>query len=87
MQNLAGRLQNALELDDVRTKEWRRDLLILLDKADQGSRPAEAAMLYDLQQAASTMSRTFTPPIWWNGSLTLGRRPFKRPLPSQRLVR
>lgn len=87
MQNIAGRLKNALELDDVRTKEWHQELLTLLDKADQGSRPAEAAMLYDLQQVCLDNEQDIYAPDLVEWSLSFGRRPMKRPLPSQRLVR
>jgi hypothetical protein len=87
MQDIASRLKNALELDDVRTREWHQELMTLLDKADQGSRPAEAAMLYDLQQVCLDNEQDIFAPDLVEWSLSFGRRPMKRPLPSQRLVR
>src|SRR5262245_34137707 len=50
--DLVARLQTALGLADPDVVEsWRRVLPTLLDKADQGTRPVEAALLYDLQRA------------------------------------
>ena len=87
MHNLAGRLKNALELDDASTAEWQKDLVTLLDKADQGSRPAEAAMLYDLQQVCLDNEQDIYALDLIEWLMSMGRRPIKRPLPIQRLVR
>jgi hypothetical protein len=84
---LTRRLQAALQLSDDEVKEWLKDLPALLDKADQGSRPVEAALLYDLQQVCLDHERDIYAldlVEWW---LSAAKRPIKRPLPSQRLVR
>ncbi|HTU91124.1 MAG TPA: hypothetical protein VMF69_13685, partial [Gemmataceae bacterium] len=68
-------------------EEWLKDLPALLDKADQGSWPVEAALLYDLQRVGDDHERDIyaLDVVTWLTSG--GRRPIKRPLPSQRLVR
>jgi len=87
MLNLAQRLKSALDLGDERVAEWHLDLLTLLDKADQGARPAEAALLYDLQKVCLDNEQDIYALDLVEWLLSLGRRPVKRPLPSQRLVR
>jgi hypothetical protein len=84
---LTRRLQAALELSDREAEEWLKDLPALLDKADQGSWPVEAALLYDLQRVGDDHERDIyaLDVVTWLTSG--GRRPIKRPLPSQRLVR
>ena len=44
MRRLAARLATALRLTPAEAEEWGRDLLLLLDKADQGRHPAEGAI-------------------------------------------
>jgi hypothetical protein len=87
LQKLMTRLQAALQLSNEEAAEWMKDLPALLDKADQGSAPVEAALLYDLQWVCLDHERDIYAldlPEWL---LTAGRRPIKRPLPGQRLVR
>src|SRR5260370_35544298 len=50
LQQLTTRLQAALQLTDAEAAEWMKDLPALLDKADQGSHPVEAALLFHLQK-------------------------------------
>jgi hypothetical protein len=87
LQRLTRRLQAALELSDSEAAEWLKDLPALLDKADQGTWPVEAAMLYDLQKVGVDHERDIfaLDLVVWLASG--GIRPIKRPLPSQRLVR
>ena len=44
---LVDRLHAALKLSDDDVAAWKRTLPPLLDKADQGTRPVEAGLLYD----------------------------------------
>jgi hypothetical protein len=87
LRRLTRRLQAALDLSDTEAEEWLKDLPALLDKADQGSWPVEAALLYDLQKVGDDHERDIfaLDVVTWLTSG--GRRPIKRPLPSQRLVR
>jgi hypothetical protein len=87
LRRLTRRLQAALDLSDDESEEWLKDLPALLDKADQGSWPVEAALLYDLQKVGDDHERDIfaLDVVTWVTSG--GRRPIKRPLPSQRLVR
>jgi hypothetical protein len=86
--HLVSRLQRALGLSDPKVESaWRDVLPTLLDKADQGLRPVEAALLYDLQRACLDAEQTiYTLDIleWFQSA---GRKPIKRPLDSQRFVR
>ncbi len=84
---LTRRLQAALELTDGEADEWLKDLPSLLDKADQGSWPVEAALLFDLQKVGVDNERDIyaLDLVTWLASG--GNRPIKRALPSQRLVR
>jgi hypothetical protein len=86
LQQLTQRLQAALELTDAEAAEWLKDLPALLDKADQGSRPVEAALLYDLQKVCLDHEREIYTLDLVEWLLSAGKRPIKRPLPSQRLV-
>jgi PAS domain-containing protein len=87
LQRLMARLQAALELSDADVAEWLKDLPALLDKADQGSQPVEAALLYDLQQVCLDHERSIYTLDVVEWFLSGGKRPIKRPLPSQLLVR
>src|SRR5262249_47174104 len=84
---LTGRLQAALHLSDTEVQEWLKVLPALLDKADQGSRPVEAALLFDLQTVCLDHERNIYALDVVEWFLSGGKRPIKRPLPSQRLVR
>lgn len=87
LRRLTRRLQAALELSDREAEEWLKDLPALLDKADQGSWPVEAALLYDLQRVGDDHERDIYALDVMTWLTSGGRRPIKRPLPSQRLVR
>jgi hypothetical protein len=84
---LLDRLKVALELPDDECIGWGRLLPILLDKADQGSHPAEAALLHELQNICLDHEREMYKLDIVEYVLSAGRRPLRRPLPSQRLVR
>lgn len=87
LHQLVKRLQLALQLSDAEVAEWQKVLPTLLEKADQGKRPVEAVLLYDLQNVCLDHERDIyaLDPVEW--LLSGGKRPIKRPLPSQRLVR
>ncbi len=87
LERLMRRLQAALELSDDEVNEWLKDLPALLDRADQGSHPSEAALLFDLQQVGVDHEREIYSLDIIEWVVSAGRRPIKRPLPSQRLVR
>jgi hypothetical protein len=87
LERLMQRLRDALELSDEEVREWLKDLPALLDRADQGSNPCEAALLFDLQQVGVDHEREIYSLDLVEWILSAGRRPIKRPLPSQRLVR
>jgi hypothetical protein len=87
MRQLARRLQAALQWTDTETDEWAGDLIKLLDKADQGRAPVEARLLHDLQNVCIDSERDIYALGLAEWVKSLGRRPVKRPLPSQRYVR
>lgn len=84
---LVDRLQKALDLPEADVDGWRQVLPALLDKADQGNRPVEAALLYDLQRAClDHEQKIYALDVveWaWSG----GKTPIKRELVGQRYVR
>ncbi len=86
LQQLTTRLQAALQLSDMEAGEWMKDLPALLDKADQGSYPVEAALLFDLQKTCLDYERDIYALDVVEWILSAGRKPIKRPLPSQRHV-
>jgi hypothetical protein len=85
--HLINRLQSALGLTDDEVTAWRRVLPALLDKADQGSRPVEAAILYDLQRACLDHEQTIYALDVGEWVVSLGHKPVRRKLDSQRFVR
>lgn len=87
LQHLMARLQAALHLSDTEVREWLKDLPPLLEKADQGSRPVEATLLFDLQKVCLDHERDIYSLDLIEWLLSGGKRPIKRPLPGQRLVR
>ncbi len=84
---LTSRLQAALKLTDTEVREWLEDLLTLLDKASEGEWSVEARLLYDLQKACTEHERDVYALDLVEWGLSFGKRPIKRPLPSQRIVR
>ena len=87
LDKLLQRVASSLELPDEERDGWKRLLPILLDKADQGNRPTEAALLYDLQRICIDHEREIYRLDVFEWLLSAGKRPLRRPLPSQRLVR
>ncbi len=86
LQHLAHRLHVALQLSDADTSAWNIALVSLLEKADQGPWTVEARLLYDLQQVCIDAERAVSKLDLVEWVLSAGKRPIKRPLPSQRLV-
>jgi hypothetical protein len=85
---LVERLQSALGLTDPTAQaEWNDVLPRLLDKADQGARTEEAALLHDLQRACLDVEQTIYTLDIWDWISTFGHKPIRRPLDSQRYVR
>ncbi|MCS7044738.1 MAG: hypothetical protein NZO58_00120 [Gemmataceae bacterium] len=87
LRRLLPRLQPALEIPDRDLPEWEAMLTILLDRADQGARPVEAALLRDMQTICVDNEQEIYALDLVEWALTAGHRPIRRPLPSQRLVR
>jgi hypothetical protein len=87
MGRLTARLAVALTLSEAESAQWARCLTLLLDKADQGARPVEALLLSDLQQVCVDHEREIYALDLVEWLLSGGKRPVKRPLPSQRWVR
>jgi hypothetical protein len=85
--NLVDRLQAAVGLSDDEAERWRKVLPSLLDKADQGTRPVEAAILYDLQRAClDSEQKTYTLDVLeW--VFSAGHKAIRRELESQKFVR
>jgi hypothetical protein len=84
---LVDRLHAALKLTGDDVEAWKRTLPALLDKADQGARPVEAALLYDIQRACLDHEQkiyALDVPEW---VMSAGARPIKRELAGQRYVR
>ncbi len=87
LHKLVERLQKALELTDDDADSWRRVLPALLDKADQGARPVEATLLYDLQRACLDHEQKIFALDLVEWAWTQGKTPIKRELAGQRFVR
>ncbi len=84
---LVERLRHAVGATDAEAQGWQRVLPALLDKADQGSRPVEAAILYDLQRACLDHEETTYALDAVEWLLSAGKRAIQRPLDSERFVR
>ena len=87
IQTLVDRLRAAVGATDAEAENWRRVLPALLDKADQGARPVEAAILYDLQRACRDHEERVYALDAAEWALSAGKRPIRRPLDSERFVR
>ena len=85
--HLSKRLAEALTLKESEASDWTRHLTLLLDKADQGARPTEAKVLEDLQRVCLDHEKDVYTLDLVEYVMSAGKRPIKRPLPSQRLVR
>ena len=84
---LVKRLQPALEISAAEFPQWSQHLPELLDKADQGSRPSEAYLLYDLQKVCLDFEQEIYTLDLVEWALSAGKKPVQRPLSSQRFVR
>jgi hypothetical protein len=84
---LVDRLAAVLGLSEPESENWRRVLPALLDKADQGQRPVEAALLFDLQRACQDHEQTPYALDVLEWAASGGSRPVMRPLAGQRYVR
>lgn len=87
MKRLATRIATSLRLSPAEEKEWDKDLPLLLDKADQGARPAEAKLLFELQKICSESERDLFGLDLLEWLLSAGKIPIKRSLPRLRQVR
>jgi hypothetical protein len=83
---LAGRLQQALRLDDVDAELWRQSLPALLEPASQGPWPVEARLLYDLQKVCINEEKEVYAVDLVEWIVSWGKQPIKRKLPNQRVV-
>ncbi len=84
---LVDRLHAALALDPEDVAAWKRTLPALLDKADQGTRPVEAALLYDIQRACLDHEQKIYALHVGEWLLSAFTRPIKQELKGQRYVR
>jgi hypothetical protein len=87
LKQLTDRLKTALQLSDAEAAELFQYLKQLLDKADQGRHPVEAALLYDLQKICDDFEQEQFALDLVDSALSMGRKPVKRPLPSQKYVK
>ena len=87
LERLVQRLRDALDFGQEKIGEWLEVLPSLLDKADQGNRPVEAKLLYDLQKAAMEQERKLFALDVVEWALSAGKRPIKRQLASVQMVR
>jgi hypothetical protein len=84
---LVDRLHVALGLSQPDIEDWKQTLPSLLDKADQGARPVEAALLYDIQRACLDHEQKIYALDVAEWIMSAGHRPIKRELVGQRYVR
>ncbi|MGL4552435.1 MAG: hypothetical protein ACRC33_14750, partial [Gemmataceae bacterium] len=84
---LATRLAAALQLDDKERDDWTRQMILLLDKADQGVLPVEERLLDDLQRVCMDHERDIYTLDLIEYLTSWGKRPVQRALPSQKMVR
>src|SRR5205823_7312279 len=87
LDQLTGRLRDALKLTDAERAEWRKVLAILLDKTGEQQRSVEARLLSDLQNACVDHEREVYALDLVEWAMSAGKRPIKRPLGGQRAVR
>ena len=84
---LIDRVRPVLELSDDEVARWRKVLPALMDKADQGNRPVEAAVLHDLQRACLDYEQKIYTLDVVEWLMSGGHRPIRRELDGQRYVR
>ena len=87
MSALARRLAEALRIESVRSPDFRGVLGSLLNHTDQGDWSVEARLLYDLQSVCIDHEREVFQLDLKGWLLSGGRRPLKRHLPNQTLIR
>ena len=87
LDKLVDRLHAALKLGDDDVSGWKLTLPWLLDKADQGNRPVEAALLYDIQRACLDHEQKIYALDVFEWLKHVGNKPLKRELAGQRYVR
>jgi hypothetical protein len=87
LRHLTSRLQAALKLSDAEVAEWLKDLPALIEKTGDEQWSIEARLLYDLQKACIDHERDVFALDLVEWALSFGKRPIKRPLPSQRIIR
>ena len=85
--HLVDRLHAAIDLKPEDVEAWKRILPTLLDKADQGARPVEAALLFDIQRACLDHEQKIYALDVGEWLASAGDRPIKRELVGQRFVR
>ncbi len=81
LDKLAQRLSAALDLNAEEAEEWRQALQVLLVAPKGWLLPVEARLLYDLQKTCIERERRIHRTYVWQWIMSLGRRPFQRPLP------
>jgi len=81
---LARRLQAALALAEEGPQPWQESLAVLVRRSPDGVWTAEARLLYDLQSVCIDCERETQTVDLVEWMLSWGKRPIKRPLPSQR---
>jgi len=86
LETLVTRLRAALGLADRRVTAWRRGLRALLVETARGIWTPEARILYDLQKVCLDFEREIYTIDLIEWVATLGKRPIRRPLSSQREV-
>ena len=86
IEELLDRLTPALEVDERNARRWRRCLLALLAQTPRGIWTPEARILQDLQNVCFDFERDIYTVDLVEWAVSLGKRPIKRPLPSQRDV-
>ena len=86
VQRLVERLQRALDMGEDEARAWRAPLVALVHQTPRGIWTVEARLLYDLQKVCVDHERGVWTVDVVEWMLSLGRRPIKRPLPSQREV-
>lgn len=87
IRKLVKRLQSALNFNSNDFQNWESALLPLLDKADQGSSPVEARLLTELQSACEDYEQEIYRIDILSWALSFGKKPMKRPLRFQRLIK
>ncbi|MEN9673999.1 MAG: hypothetical protein RL553_2264, partial [Planctomycetota bacterium] len=87
IRKLVKRLQAALNFNSSDFQNWESALLPLLDKADQGSSPVEARLLTELQSACEDYEQEIYRIDIFSWAISFGKKPMKRPLRFQRLIK